>query len=156
MLCTIYTDASHKPGTTDGAFAYFAKFGNETISKAEKIPGNCEDISYAEMYAIFRGVIEAEQKWSGKLKTVVIKTDNLQCVQLLMPDGWKAKKSPERKMAVKLRKYATARRMILKPMHVKAHTGETDFNSLLNNYCDRNEKSNIQAYPCTRSKYCDT
>lgn len=140
MLCTIYTDASCDHNTKEGAFAYFAKFGNQTISKAEKIPGTCKNISQAEMYAIFTAVVEVAKIWEGRLKTIVIKTDNAQCIELIKPHEREHKPSDEKEMARKLKRFTKNRNIIVKPLHVKAHSKKTDFNSLINNWCDRMAK----------------
>lgn len=138
MWITIYTDASYKKGKA--SYAYWIKSNHGRIKRSGVIKGGAKDITYAEMYAIYKAVKHAAKSWT-EIEGVLLNCDNVAAGRSLWP--WsKPFKHPElRTLQQKIVTFLSDRDYKIKFKHIKAHAGsKTNVRVWLNEWCDTNAK----------------
>lgn len=119
---TIFTDASHDPDTGATGWAGWCKHGTEGNTIRESDIDITDNSTMAELLGLTemlnRLIANGEVVFAGK--NVVIQCDNIGALNALNLEPLRALKVAH-----------------IKLKHVKAHTGNTDARSKVNNWCDK-------------------
>lgn len=134
---TIYSDASYHHDKQTGMFAFYLKTSDITFKKSGQLPSTIKNIVEAEMYAICNALHYAHSM-NIKAVGVTINTDSKSAMSFFTRDINKCSGG-----YLKLRKLfdqnciSVCQGRNVKIKHVKAHTGNKDTRSYLNNLCDK-------------------
>ena len=148
-ICTIYTDASFKivGDKVLSSWAMYARCNNGRLEHSANFKNNSsKDPTHAEARAIFKAIKMCYKKWPD-IDIVFVNTDSLAVCHSMWPNGigrqnMKISKSkPESYQIIKaMQEWLIKHNLISRFKHVKAHTGNSDVRSWVNDRCDKNAK----------------
>ncbi len=147
MLTTINTDASYHSDYKIGAFAFWSISDQFKITKAGYFKQECKNPHEAEMKCIINA-IAVTLSANKNIRRIVFNTDSMNSIHVFTNDRANIRRyglqwaAPLRRQFNKyLKNYDRGRnRLKIEFRHVKAHTGNDDKRSYVNEWCDTQAK----------------
>lgn len=148
MKMTIFTDASVTPELKIGGYAFYIGCTKGMIKKAGVLKTPCETSAHGELYSVANALHTLKYCRFKPVTSVVIYTDYLRTVEILNNDTISFRDKSLRNIIeeinflmleiciqenINIRKL----RQVFNFLHVKAHTGNRDKLSIINNWCDK-------------------
>lgn len=142
MLCTINTDASFHPEYKVGAFAFWSVCDQFRIQKAGFLRDFVKNPDEAEIKCIINA-LKVTLNSDKTISKIIINTDSLNAKAVFENDkkhvqkyGLKKWRRLEKMFSNLVKKHNVSYEI----RHVKAHTGDDNARSYVNEWCDKNAK----------------
>lgn len=145
MICTINTDASYSPISKRAAYAFWIVSNNFTIKKSGLFRELCQKPEEAELKSILNAIFMVKEQ--TELSKIIINTDCLNAIHILTLDNKSIQKYKLTwgKYYYKMYlKYTKRKSFKVEFRHVKAHNDTDTSRTWVNNWCDKQAKTELR------------